>query len=68
MHLEAVYDYKTQGRSDPPHIKQSTLNSQVLHMLPSTFIGANDSHIVLSMNSFEAIFTLSSKAKLGWPP
>ena len=34
----------------------------------STFIGANDSHIVLSMNSFEAPITLSSKAKLGWPP
>ena len=34
----------------------------------STFIGANDCHIVLSMNSFGAIIMLSSKAKLGWPP
>ena len=34
----------------------------------STFIGANDSHIVLNMNSFGATIILSSKAKLGWPP
>ncbi len=33
----------------------------------STFIGANDSHIVLGMNSFGATTILSSKAKLGWP-
>ena len=41
--------------------QESTLNSQV-------FIGANDSHIVLSMNSFGANTILSSKAKLGWLP
>ncbi len=34
----------------------------------STFIGANDCHKVLIMNSFEATITLSSKAQLGWPP
>ncbi len=34
----------------------------------STFIGANDSHTVLNMNSFGATTILSSKAKLGWPP
>ena len=34
----------------------------------SQALGANDSHIVLSMNLFGAIIILSSKAKLGWPP
>ena len=68
MHLETVYDYKTRAGQ----ILLTSSNQHLTHRFSmcftSTFIGANDSHIVLSMNSFGAIIILSSKAKLGWPP
>ena len=68
MHLEAVKVYTTWGKSDLPHVKKLTSNSQVLHVLYKQFIGSDDSHIVLNMNSFGATTILSSTAKLGWPP
>ena len=68
MHLEAVFVYKTWGRSVLP----MSSNRQPVHRFSicfmSTLIGANDSHIALSMNSYGATTILSSKAKLGWLP
>ena len=64
-HPNSVHVNETLGRPKPN--PKSNWHHRFSMGFTSTFIGANDSHLVLNMNSVGATTILSSKSKLGWP-